>query len=203
MTRSHDAPISLVGWSLGGIYAREVAKRLPTRARQVITIGTPFAGAPRTHPRPVGLPFSQWQEAAIQQGIGPAAGCSAPGAHHLDFQSHRWGGGVAGVHPGGRRTPLREHRSHGQPLWPGLEQRGVPGGGQPLVPNARPVATHGLRWVLARGGPTCTVRPSKLWGMRYAKAVHESFTVNLHSIFGLEKSFSAVASQQAHAITTP
>ena len=46
MTRSHDAPISLVGWSLGGIHAREVAKRLPTRARQVITIGTSFAGAP-------------------------------------------------------------------------------------------------------------------------------------------------------------
>lgn len=46
MTRLHDAPISLVGWSLGGIYAREVAKRLPTRTRQVITIGTPFAGSP-------------------------------------------------------------------------------------------------------------------------------------------------------------
>lgn len=37
------APISLVGWSLGGIYAREVAKRLRSRVRQVITIGTPFA----------------------------------------------------------------------------------------------------------------------------------------------------------------
>ena len=46
LTRSHEAPISLVGWSLGGIYAREVAKRMPTRARQVITIGTPFAGSP-------------------------------------------------------------------------------------------------------------------------------------------------------------
>lgn len=38
--------ISLVGWSLGGIYAREVAKRLERRVRQVITIGTPFAGSP-------------------------------------------------------------------------------------------------------------------------------------------------------------
>jgi pimeloyl-ACP methyl ester carboxylesterase len=46
MTRSHAAPISLIGWSLGGIYAREVAKRLPTRARQVITLGTPFSGSP-------------------------------------------------------------------------------------------------------------------------------------------------------------
>jgi pimeloyl-ACP methyl ester carboxylesterase len=41
-SRTHS--ISLVGWSLGGIYAREVAKKLPARVRHVITIGTPFAG---------------------------------------------------------------------------------------------------------------------------------------------------------------
>jgi predicted alpha/beta hydrolase family esterase len=34
---------TLIGWSLGGIYAREMAKRLPKRVRQVITIGAPFA----------------------------------------------------------------------------------------------------------------------------------------------------------------
>jgi pimeloyl-ACP methyl ester carboxylesterase len=40
----HRQSMSLVGISLGGIYAREVAKRLPGRVRQVITVGTPFAG---------------------------------------------------------------------------------------------------------------------------------------------------------------
>jgi pimeloyl-ACP methyl ester carboxylesterase len=39
-----DADLSLIGWSLGGIYAREVAKRLTAKVRQVITIGSPFAG---------------------------------------------------------------------------------------------------------------------------------------------------------------
>ncbi len=34
--------VTLVGWSLGGLYAREVAKLLPGRVRQVISIGTPF-----------------------------------------------------------------------------------------------------------------------------------------------------------------
>jgi len=34
---------TLIGWSLGGLYAREIAKALPHRARQVITLGTPFA----------------------------------------------------------------------------------------------------------------------------------------------------------------
>jgi predicted alpha/beta hydrolase family esterase len=42
--------LTLIGWSLGGIYAREVAKLRPDRVRQVITIGTPFAGtAEQTH----------------------------------------------------------------------------------------------------------------------------------------------------------
>ena len=40
----HRKTMSLVGVSLGGIYAREVAKRLPGRVRQVITVGAPFAG---------------------------------------------------------------------------------------------------------------------------------------------------------------
>jgi hypothetical protein len=44
-------PISLVGWSLGGVYARELAKELirdghPVRC--VMTLGTPFAGGPRS-----------------------------------------------------------------------------------------------------------------------------------------------------------
>ena len=42
----HAGKATLIGWSLGGIYAREIAKRLPRRVRQVISIGTPFAGTP-------------------------------------------------------------------------------------------------------------------------------------------------------------
>jgi pimeloyl-ACP methyl ester carboxylesterase len=39
--------VSLIGWSLGGIYAREFAKTLPKSVRNVITLGTPFAGDPK------------------------------------------------------------------------------------------------------------------------------------------------------------
>jgi predicted alpha/beta hydrolase family esterase len=39
----HERKVSLIGWSLGGVYAREVAKRCPDCVRQVITLGTPFA----------------------------------------------------------------------------------------------------------------------------------------------------------------
>ena len=38
-------PATLVGWSLGGIYAREVAKLLAGSVRQVITLGTPFSAS--------------------------------------------------------------------------------------------------------------------------------------------------------------
>src|SRR5690606_5941623 len=41
----YGQPVALVGWSLGGIYAREVARRLPTQVSQVITLGTPFAAS--------------------------------------------------------------------------------------------------------------------------------------------------------------
>jgi len=37
--------VSLVGWSLGGIYARELAKELPDCVRSVVTMGTPFSGS--------------------------------------------------------------------------------------------------------------------------------------------------------------
>jgi dienelactone hydrolase len=36
-------PVSLIGWSLGGIFARELARRDPAQVRQVITLGSPFA----------------------------------------------------------------------------------------------------------------------------------------------------------------
>ena len=35
--------VSLVGWSLGGIYARDLALQLPDMVRPVITLGSPFA----------------------------------------------------------------------------------------------------------------------------------------------------------------
>jgi pimeloyl-ACP methyl ester carboxylesterase len=39
--------VSLIGWSLGGVFARELAKQDPKAVRQVITLGSPFAGDPR------------------------------------------------------------------------------------------------------------------------------------------------------------
>jgi len=43
----HGRSVSLVGWSLGGLYARELAKHSPEMVRMVITLGSPFTGHPR------------------------------------------------------------------------------------------------------------------------------------------------------------
>ncbi len=40
----HQTKVSLLGWSLGGVYARQLAKAKPESVRQVITMGSPFAG---------------------------------------------------------------------------------------------------------------------------------------------------------------
>ena len=43
LSHTTGARISLVGQSLGGVYARELARRFPGAVRQVITLGSPFA----------------------------------------------------------------------------------------------------------------------------------------------------------------
>jgi pimeloyl-ACP methyl ester carboxylesterase len=35
--------VSIVGWSLGGVYARDLAVQLPDMVRSIITLGSPFA----------------------------------------------------------------------------------------------------------------------------------------------------------------
>lgn len=42
-----DKPVVVVGWSLGGLYARELARAAPDRVRAVVTLGTPLSGDPR------------------------------------------------------------------------------------------------------------------------------------------------------------
>lgn len=43
----HGEPVTLIGWSLGGVVCREVARLYPEAVREVITLGTPVSGGPK------------------------------------------------------------------------------------------------------------------------------------------------------------
>ncbi|MEM9183526.1 MAG: alpha/beta fold hydrolase [Pseudomonadota bacterium] len=45
--REFDRPVTLIGWSLGGFMAREVARDFPELIDQVITMGSPTVGGPK------------------------------------------------------------------------------------------------------------------------------------------------------------
>ena len=42
LIRTYREPITLIGQSLGGVFAREMARRFPNDIRQVVTLGSPF-----------------------------------------------------------------------------------------------------------------------------------------------------------------
>jgi pimeloyl-ACP methyl ester carboxylesterase len=44
LERDHADPVALIGWSWGGTVARALARRIPCRISQVITLGTPIQG---------------------------------------------------------------------------------------------------------------------------------------------------------------
>lgn len=45
----HGRKVVLIGWSLGGLFAREMAKRQPHAVAKVISMGSPFSGSPRAN----------------------------------------------------------------------------------------------------------------------------------------------------------
>ena len=62
--------ISIVGWSLGGIFARELAREFPFAVRQVVTLGSPFGSD-------IGLDGSRKPEAAARRRLPPPVPCTS------------------------------------------------------------------------------------------------------------------------------
>ena len=94
LAAEHGTSVSIVGWSLGGIYARRLARNAPRQVRQVISLGSPFGriSAARTSlPRPLPMPstavYSKWDGVvdwrACRQQPGPRSENVAVHASHL------------------------------------------------------------------------------------------------------------------------
>jgi len=69
LAQRSGGPVSVVGWSLGGIFGRELARRRPDLVRQVITLGSPFA---LTDPR------QSWADGAYRRYAGTHARAGVP-----------------------------------------------------------------------------------------------------------------------------
>ena len=76
---THGRKVSLIGWSLGGLYARQLAKMMPKRVRQVITLGSPFASSPKA--------TNAWRVYEMASG------------RRADEEDGRFGGTLAGAPP--------------------------------------------------------------------------------------------------------
>lgn len=120
-------PVTLIGHSLGGIFARELARAHPEMVRQVITLGSPYrlsseddstiTSAGRIYEALQGLHVDMWSSSVREESR------AAPGPGDLDLLARRWRGAVADLprhqSPAGRerrgaRQSLRHGRSPGR-----------------------------------------------------------------------------------------
>ncbi|MEM7240880.1 MAG: alpha/beta hydrolase [Pseudomonadota bacterium] len=76
----HGRKLSIVGWSLGGIYARQLAKMMPDKVRQVISLGSPFGGEPQA--------TNAWRVYTLLCGEAPEDGHHHMGGHIKDAPKH-------------------------------------------------------------------------------------------------------------------
>jgi pimeloyl-ACP methyl ester carboxylesterase len=101
LAREHGTSVSIVGWSLGGIYARRLARRAPRQVRQVVSLGSPFStvgrpggrtsssrgSLPRALPVPSTAVYSRWDGVvdwrACRQRPGPRSENVAVHSSHL------------------------------------------------------------------------------------------------------------------------
>ena len=148
--------ISLVGWSLGGLYARQLAKMMPERVRSVITLGSPFAGHPKA--------TNAWRVYEL------ASGRSA------EEEDHRFGGALSETPP--VPTTAIFSRTDGICAWqgcmekPSARSREYRGREQPL--RHGPPSRRGLRGGRssgAAGGQLDAVRPQRLAQHRLSGSV--------------------------------
>jgi alpha/beta superfamily hydrolase len=94
ISERHDRPVSLIGQSLGGVFARELARRQPASVRQVITLASPFRAVnPAPPPVPTTAIYSR------SDGVVAWEACiddTAPGHENVEVDTSHIG---MGVHP--------------------------------------------------------------------------------------------------------
>jgi pimeloyl-ACP methyl ester carboxylesterase len=129
--------VSLIGWSLGGIYARELAKEMPDQVRSVITLGTPFAGDHTSTNAWRLYAFDQRPRHTSAKQRNTSCPAAPPHADQLHFLAHRRHRVMEGKSAGTMycQPAYREHRSAGKPRRAGTEPGHMVGAGRQAGPT--------------------------------------------------------------------
>jgi pimeloyl-ACP methyl ester carboxylesterase len=101
MYQSTGRKVSLVGWSLGGVYARDLALQMPEMVRSVITLGSPFASGPKA--------TNAWRVYELASG------------RRADEEDPRFGGALSGAPP--VPTTAIFSRTDGICAWQGCREK--------------------------------------------------------------------------------
>ena len=96
-----NQPVALIGWSLGGLYAVELARRYPEATRQVITLGSPVSGLltannawklyEKVAGHPIDAPPVDWQPGALPMMPMTAIAATSDGIVHPESAHARPG----------------------------------------------------------------------------------------------------------------
>jgi pimeloyl-ACP methyl ester carboxylesterase len=95
--------VSLVGWSLGGLYARELSRRHPARVRQLVTLAGPLRA---TYRREIEVAFDR------ALGAQPTDGAAVPATAILSRSDGVVHWSICRAEPGPRRETLEVPSSH-------------------------------------------------------------------------------------------
>jgi len=169
--------VSLVGWSLGGVFALYGAHQVPECVRSVVTLGSPLSVDPEGSASP---PFVKAMYRLIAHPMGPSAHAMQPRAKKLRerhglpmplsclYFAERRRRAAAGSHH--RRQPgaAREHPRAGQPRGPGLQRDGAVDRGRPAVAARGPV--DAFRAARGRGDGVPAADPRRAAGLAVALA---------------------------------
>jgi pimeloyl-ACP methyl ester carboxylesterase len=66
----HKQPVTLIGWSLGGIFARQLSRNTPDSVRRVITLGSPFKLASDRHSHARFI-YNLWRKRHVTELLAP------------------------------------------------------------------------------------------------------------------------------------
>jgi len=116
LAAEHGTAVSIVGQSLGGIFARSLARRVPGQVRQVVSLGSPFGGGDIDDSPAARLYRRYSSQHSAQRLSRPRSSLAAPLPVPSTAVYSRWDGVVdwraCRQQPGPRSENIAVHASH-------------------------------------------------------------------------------------------